>query len=102
MTDDLRMVELIAEQAKARKWHPESVEAIAIRLADEVRRLREFAERVITPCDWGPFAFPADDEEINDAATRLGVFRKEPHAQPCADDHCNCEGSTELLYFAWK
>ena len=71
--------------------------------ADEIRRLREFVERIVTLCEWGPSAFYSDsDEDVHDHATRLGLFVTVPHVQPCQDESCGCDGATELLNFAWS
>ena len=75
----------------------------SITLAREVRELREFAERVVSLCPWGPTAWIGEDEEeIQDAGSRLGVFVERPHPQPCTVDGCECDGSPTLLHFAWR
>lgn len=75
------------------------------RVADadaERDRLRRFAEAVITPCEWGPFAHGVEsDEDISVAAERFGIFREVLHAQPCTIEGCECDGSPTLLRFAW-
>lgn len=82
-------------------------EAAVPRLAGEregeIERLREFAERVIDLCEWGPSAWIGEDEEnVFDAAMRLKVLVGVPHAQPCLTEGCECDGSRTLLQFAWR
>jgi hypothetical protein len=73
------------------------------RLTAEVARLRKFAEKMITPCEWGPSAFIEEDEsDISDWALSHGLLVERVHAQPCEVEGCECDGSPTLLYFAWS
>lgn len=77
--------------------------AAVARLTAEVERLREFAERMISPCEWGPSAFVENQEDdISDWAVSCGILVERVHAQPCEIEGCECDGSPTLLYFAWS
>lgn len=73
------------------------------RLTAEVERLREFAERMISPCEWGPYAFIEENEaDISDWAVSCGILVERVHTQPCEVEGCECDGSPTLLHFAWS
>ena len=73
------------------------------RLTAEVERLRKFAEKMISPCEWGPSAFIEEDEaDISDWAVSCGILVERVHAQPCEVEGCECDGSPTLLHFAWS
>jgi transcriptional regulator with XRE-family HTH domain len=84
---------------------PGHITALRSRLADVVKErdaLRQFAEAVVSPCEWGPSAIGCDDDAtIADAAERCGIFREVKHSQPCEVAGCECDGSPTLLQFAW-
>lgn len=73
------------------------------KIVAERDKLREFAERMIHLCEWGPSAHvESNEEDIADWAAKCGILVERVHQQPCEVEDCECDGSMTLLHFAWS
>ena len=68
--------------------------------ADEIRRLREFAAKIIGEWSWG---HELDGGDVQDMAEQLGLLVKVEHDwETCADEGCPCEGGEWIYWLAWS
>lgn len=72
-------------------------------LLRERDNLRNFIENIIKNECWNRVEY-LDGGDVQDEAERMGVLVQVPHATPCEDELCGCEGEdVDYLYnFAWR
>ena len=72
-------------------------------LLRERDNLRNFIENIIGKECWNRVEY-LDGGDVQDEAERMGVLVQVPHATPCEDELCGCEGEdVDYLYnFAWR
>ena len=72
-------------------------------LLRERDNLRNFIENIIGKECWNRVEY-LDGGDVQDEAERMGILVQVPHAIPCEDELCGCEGEdVDYLYnFAWR
>lgn len=70
-------------------------------MANELIRLRRFAEEMVSCAEWGPGWTPMHDEDLWEAATSCGVLVPWERANPCPDPDCDCDDCSPRTRFAW-
>jgi len=81
----------------------QTLEADHAALLRERDNLRNFIENIIKNECWNRVEY-LDGGDVQDEAERMGVLVQVPHATPCEDELCGCEGEdVDYLYnFAWR
>jgi hypothetical protein len=72
-------------------------------LLRERDNLRNFIENIIKNECWNRVEY-LDGGDVQDEAERMGVLVQVPHATPCEDELCGCEGEDvdHMYNFAWR
>jgi hypothetical protein len=80
-----------------------AIEAERSALLRERDNLRNFIENIIGKECWNRVEY-LDGGDVQDEAERMGILVQVPHAIPCEDELCGCEGEdVDYLYnFAWR
>ena len=81
----------------------QTLEADHAALLRERDNLRNFIENIIKNECWNRVEY-LDGGDVQDEAERMGILVQVPHAIPCEDELCGCEGEdVDYLYnFAWR